>query len=167
MGEHSGEQNPYSPSPSTWCPSLSTLVEHQNSPCPAPPKTHSAQVECSVPANVNGKTQGFPAAGPDVVTQERFVSGAAVVALEVVLGVVGIVVVVVVVAAVVVVETVVVLVPLVGEDTVVVVVVEGTVIAPGQVEGQRDSLPRMWVPFSWVLVEHQAEERRSVEAQEL
>ena len=25
----------------------------------------------------------------------------------------------------------------------------------------------MWVPFSWVLVEHQAEERRSVEAQEL
>ena len=96
-----------------------------------------------MPANVNGKTQGFPAAGPDIVTQERFVSGAAVVALEVVLGVVGIVVVVVVVAAVVVVETVVVLVPLVGEDAVVVVVVEGTVIAPGQVEGQRDSLPRM------------------------
>jgi len=161
MGEHSGEQNPYSPSPSTWCPSLSTLVEHQNSPCPAPPKTHSAQVECSVPANVKGKTQGFPAAGPDIVTQERFVSGAAVVVMEVVLGVVGIVVVVVVVADVVVVETVVVLVPLVGEDAVVVVV------APGQVEGQRDSLPRMWVPFSWVLVEHQAEERRSVEAQEL
>jgi len=160
MGEHSGEQNPYSPSPSTWCPSLSTLVEHQNSPCPAPPNTHSAQVECSVPANVNGKTQGFPAAGPDVVTQERFVSGAAVVRMEVVLGVVGIVVVVVV-KDVVVVETVVVLVPLVGEDAVVVVV------APGQVEGQRDSLPRMWVPFSWVLVEHQAEERRSVEAQEL
>ena len=165
MGEHSGEQNPYSPSPSTWCPSLSTLVEHQNSPCPVPPNTHSAQVECSVPANVNGKTQGFPAAGPDVVTQERFVSGAAVVRMEVVLGVVGIVVVVVV-KDVVVVETVVVLVPLVGEDAVVVVVVEGTV-APGQVEGQRDSLPRMWVPFSWVLVEHQAEERRSVEAQEL
>jgi len=94
------------------------------------------------------------------------VSGAAVVALEVVLGVVGIVVVVVV-KDVVVVETVVVLVPLVGEDAVVVVVVEGTVVAPGQVEGQRDSLPRMWVPFSWVLVEHQAEERRSVEAQEL
>jgi len=162
MGEHSGEQNPYSPSPSTWCPSLSTLVEHQNSPCPAPPNTHSAQVECSVPANVNGKTQGFPAAGPDIVTQERFVSGAAVVALEVVLGVV-----VVVVAAVVVVEIVVVLVSLVEEDAVVVVVVEGTVVAPGQVEGQRDSLPRMWVPFSWVLVEHQAEERRSVEAQEL
>ena len=160
MGEHSGEQNPYSPSPSTWCPSLSTLVEHQNSPCPAPPNTHSAQVECSVPANVNGKTQGFPAAGPDVVTQERFVSGAAVVVMEVVLGVVGIVVVVVV-KDVVVVETVVVLVPLVGEDAVVVVV------APGQVEGQRDSLPRMWVPFSWVLVEHQAEERRLVEAQEL
>ena len=113
-----------------------------------------------MPANVNGKTQGFPAAGPDVVTQERFVSGAAVVALEVMLGVVGIVVVVVV-KDVVVVETVVVLVPLVGEDAVVVVV------APGQVEGQRDSLPRMWVPFSWVLVEHQAEERRSVEAQEL
>ena len=162
MGEHSGEQNPYSPTPSTWCPSLSTLVEHQNSPCPAPPNTHSAQVECSVPANVNGKTQGFPAAGPDIVTQERFVSGAAVVVMEVVLGVV-----VVVVAAVVVVETVVVLVPLVEEDAVVVVVVEGTVIAPGQVEGQRDSLPRMWVPFSWVLVEHQAEERRLVEAQEL
>ena len=160
MGEHSGEQNPYSPSPSTWCPSLSTLVEHQNSPCPAPPNTHSAQVKCSVPANVNGKTQGFPAAGPDIVTQERFVSGAAVVVMEVVLGVVGIVVVVVV-KDVVVVETVVVLVPLVGEDAVVVVV------APGQVEGQRDSLPRMWVPFSWVLVEHQAEERRLVEAQEL
>merc|ERR1712038_1481065 len=119
MGEHSGEQNPYSPSPSTWCPSLSTLVKHQNSPCPVPPNTHSAQVECSVPANVNGKTQGFPAAGPDIVMQERFVSGAAVVALEVVLGVVGIVVVVVVVAAVVVVETVVVLVPLVMEDAVV------------------------------------------------
>jgi len=166
MGEHSGEQNPYSPSPSTWCPSLSTLVEHQNSPCPAPPNTHSAQVECSVPANVNGKTQGFPAAGPDVVTQERFVSGAAVVVMEVVLGVVGIVVVVVV-KDVVVVETVVVLVPLVGEDAVVVVVGEGAVVAPGQVEEQRDSLPRMWVPFSWVLVEHQAEERRSVEAQEL
>ena len=113
-----------------------------------------------MPANVNGKTQGFPAAGPDVVTQERFVSGAAVVRMEVVLGVVGIVVVVVV-KDVVVVETVVVLVPLVGEDAVVVVV------APGQVEGQRDSLPRMWVPFSWVLVEHQAEERRSVDAQEL
>ena len=119
-----------------------------------------------MPANVNGKTQGFPAAGPDVVTQERFVSGAAVVRMEVVLGVVGIVVVVVV-KDVVVVETVVVLVPLVGEDAVVVVVVEGTVIAPGQVEEQRDSLPRMWVPFSWVLVEHQAEERRLVEAQEL
>jgi len=145
---------------------LSTLVEHQNSPCPAPPNTHSAQVECSVPANVKGKTQGFPAAGPDVVTQERFVSGAAVVMMEVVLGVVGIVVVVVV-KDVVVVETVVVLVPLVGEDAVVVVVVEGTVVAPGQVEGQRDSLPRMWVPFPWVLVEHQAEERRLVEAHEL
>ena len=45
-----------------------------------------------MPENVNGKTQGFPAAGPDVVTQERFVSGAAVVRMEVVLGVVGIVV---------------------------------------------------------------------------
>ena len=55
-----------------------------------------------MPANVNGKTQGFPAAGPDIVTQERFVSGAAVVALEVVLGGVGIVVVVVVPAVVVV-----------------------------------------------------------------
>ena len=106
-----------------------------------------------MPCQVNGNTQGFPDAGPDTVLQVRLKSAAAVVVeVEEV--------VVVVVVAVVVVDTVVV----VEVDAVVVVVV---VVAPGQVEGQRDSLPRMWVPFSWVLVEHQAEERRSVEAQEL
>ena len=107
---------------------------------------------------MKGNTQGFPAAGPDTVLQVRLKSAAAVVVeVEEV--------VVVVVVAVVVVDTVVV----VEVDAVVVVdvVVVVVVVAPGQVEGQRDSLPRMWVPFSWVLVEHQAEERRSVEAQEL
>ena len=76
----------------------------------------------------------------------------------------------VVVDAVVVVETVVVVmvVVLVVVDAVVVVnVAEVVVVAPGHVEEQTDSVPRIWVPFSWVLVEHQAEERRSVEAQEL
>jgi len=73
---------------------------------------------------------------------------------------------VVVLTVVVVVETVVVV--LVVVDAVVVVnVAEVVVVAPGHVEEQTDSLPRIWVPFSWVLVEHQAEERRSVEAQEL
>ena len=105
-----------------------------------------------MPCQVNGNTQGFPDAGPDTVLQVRLKSAAAVVVeVEEV--------VVVVVVAVVVVDTVVV----VEVDAVVVV----DVVAPGQVEGQRDSLPRMWVPFSWVLVEHQAEERRLVEAQEL
>jgi len=75
----------------------------------------------------------------------------------------------VVVLAVVVVETVVVvvLVELVVVDVVVVNIAEVVVVAPGHVEEQTDSVPRIWVPFSWVLVEHQAEERRSVEAQEL
>ena len=63
------------------------------------------------------------------------------------------------------VDVVVVVVLVVG--AVVVVDVAPVVVAPGHVDGQTDSLPRMWVPFSWVLVEHQAEERRSVEAQEL
>jgi len=63
------------------------------------------------------------------------------------------------------VDVVVVVVLVVG--AVVVVDVARVVVAPGHVDGQTDSLPRMWVPFSWVLVEHQAEERRSVEAQEL
>jgi len=158
IGEHSGEQNPYSPSPSTWFPSESTFVEHQNSPCVTPPNSHSAHDKCSVPANAKGKTQGFPAAGPDVVVQERFMSAAAVVVDTVVT------------LTVVVVETVdVVVVVVLVVDAVVVanVAAEIVVVAPGHVEGQTDSLPRMWVPFSWVLVEHQAEERRSVEAQEL
>merc|ERR1711910_253202 len=50
---------------------------------------------------------------------------------------------------------------------VVVVVVVVVAVAPGQLEEQTDSLPRIWVPFSWVLVLHQAEERRSVAAQEV
>ena len=68
-----------------------------------------------------------------------------------------------------VVETVVVVVVVVlVVDTVVVVnVPEIVVVAPGQVDEQTDSLPRIWVPFSWVLVLHQAEERRSVAAQEV
>ena len=81
-------------------------------------------------------------------------------------------------AVVVEVEAVVVVVVVVVEvDTVVVVEVETVVVvevvvvvvvvAPGQVDEQTDSLPRMWVPFSWVLVLHHGEERRSVEAQEL
>ena len=80
-------------------------------------------------------------------------------------------------AAAVVVDAVVVLTVVVVVETVVVVVVvvlvvlvnvaEVVVVAPGHVEEQTDSVPRTWVPFSWVLVEHQAEERRSVEAQEL
>ena len=101
-----------------------------------------------MPCQVKGNTQGFPAAGPDTVLQVRLKSAAAVV-VEV--------------------EAVVVVVVVVVEvDTVeVVVVVVVVVVAPGQVDEQTDSLPRMWVPFSWVLVLHHGEERRSVEAQEL
>jgi hypothetical protein len=106
---------------------------------------------------VKGNTQGFPAAGPDTVLQVRLKSAAAVV-VEVE-AVVVVVVVEVDTVVVVEVETVVVV-----EVVVVVVVV---VVAPGQVDEQTDSLPRMWVPFSWVLVLHHGEERRSVEAQEL
>ena len=125
------------------------MVEHQSFPWSSPSLVHEVKV---LPCQVNGNTQGFPDAGPDTVLQVRLKSAAAVVVeVEEV--------VVVVVVAVVVVDTVVV----VEVDAVVVV----DVVAPGQVEGQRDSLPRMWVPFSWVLVEHQAEERRLVEAQEL
>merc|ERR1711963_5879 len=106
------------------------MVEHQSLPWSSPSLVHEVKV---LPCQVNGNTQGFPDAGPDTVLQVRLKSAAAdVVEVEEV--------VVVVVVAVVVVDTVVV------------------VVAPGQVEGQRDSLPRMWVPFSWVLVEHQAEE---------
>ena len=97
---------------------------------------------------MNGKTQGFPAAGPDVVVQERFMSAAAVVVPTVV------------VLAVVVVDIVV-------DAVVEVSVAEVVVEAPGQVEEHTDSEPRIWVPFSWVLVLHQGDERRSVEAQEL
>ena len=131
------------------------MVEHQSLPWSSPSLVHEVKV---LPCQVNGNTQGFPDAGPDTVLQVRLKSAAAVVVeVEEV--------VVVVVVAVVVVDTVVV----VEVDAVVLVdvVVVVVVVAPGQVEGQRDSLPRMWVPFSWVLVEHQAEERRSVEAQEL
>ena len=124
------------------------MVEHQSLPWSSPSLVHEVKV---LPCQVNGNTQGFPDAGPDTVVQVRLKSAAAVVVeVEEVVVVVDTVVVVEVDAVVVV-------------DVVVVVVV----VAPGQVEGQRDSLPRMWVPFSWVLVEHQAEERRSVEAQEL
>ena len=131
------------------------MVEHQSLPWSSPSLVQELKV---LPCQVKGNTQGFPAAGPDTVLQVRLKSAAAVVVeVEEV--------VVVVVVAVVVVDTVVV----VEVDAVVVVdvVVVVVVVAPGQVEGQRDSLPRMWVPFSWVLVEHQAEERRLVEAQEL
>jgi len=114
-----------------------------------------------VPAKVKGKTQGFPAAGPDVVVQERLMSAAAVVVDAVVVLTVVVVETVVVVVVVVVVVLVVIGVVVVGNAAVVVAV------APGQVEGQTDSVPRIWVPFSCVLVEHQAEERRSVEAQEV
>merc|ERR1712004_218519 len=113
------------------------MVEHQSLPWSSPSLVHEVKV---LPCQVNGNTQGFPDAEPDTVVQVRLKSAAAVV-VEVKEVVDAVVVV----------------------DVVVVVVV----VAPGQVEGQRDSLPRMWVPFSWVLVEHQAEERRSVEAQEL
>jgi len=111
-----------------------------------------------VPAKVKGKTQGFPAAGPDVVVQERLMSAAAVVVDAVV------------VLTVVVVETVVVVVVVVLVVVAAVVVGNAAVVVavtPGQVEEQTDSVPRIWVPFSCVLVEHQAEERRSVEAQEV
>ena len=87
-----------------------------------------------------------------MVVQERLMSAAAVVLDAVV-----------VLTVVVVVETVVVVVVVV----LIVVVNVAEVVAPGHVEEQTDSVPRIWVPFSWVLVEHQAEERRSVEAQEL
>jgi len=75
---------------------------------------------------------------------------------------------VVVVETLVVVVVVVLVVDVVVVDAVVVVnVPEVVVVAPGQVEEQTDSVPRIWVPFSWVLVLHQAEERRSVAAQEV
>ena len=74
-------------------------------------------------------------------------------------------------AAAVVVPTVVVLavvvVDIVVDAVVEVSVAEVVVEAPGQVEEHTDSEPRIWVPFSWVLVLHQGEERRSAEAQEL
>ena len=74
-------------------------------------------------------------------------------------------------AAAVVVPTVVVLavvvVDIVVDAVVEVSVAEVVVEAPGQVEEHTDSEPRIWVPFSWVLVLHHGEERRSVEAQEL
>merc|ERR1712228_1056318 len=126
------------------------MVEHQSLPWSSPSLVQELKV---LPCQEKGNTQGFPAAGPDTVLQVRLKSAAAVV-VEV-----EAVVVVVVVVVVVEVETVVVV------DVVVVVVV--VVVAPGQVDEQTDSLPRMWVPFSWVLVLHHGEERRSVEAQEL
>ena len=110
---------------------------------------------CLLPAKVNGKTQGFPAAGPDVVVQERFMSAAAVVVPTVV------------VLAVVVVDIVLVVGLVVVDAVVEVSVAEVVVEAPGQVEEHTDSEPRIWVPFSLVLVLHQGDERRSVEAQEL
>merc|ERR550525_1717334 len=130
------------------------MVEHQSLPWSSPSLVQELKV---LPCQVKGNTQGFPAAGPDTVLQVRLKSAAAVV-VEVE-AVVVVVVVVVDTVVVVEVETVVVV-----EVVVVVVVV---VVAPGQVDEQTDSLPRMWVPFSWVLVLHHGEERRSVEAQEL
>ena len=126
-------------------PAWSTMVEHQSLPWSSPSLVQELKV---LPCQVKGNTQGFPAAGPDTVLQVRLKSAAAVV-VEV--------------------EAVVVVVVVVVEvDTVeVVVVVVVVVVAPGQVDEQTDSLPRMWVPFSWVLVLHHGEERRSVEAQEL
>ena len=73
----------------------------------------------------------------------------------------------VVVLAVVVVDIVVVVGLVVVDAVVEVSVAEVVVEAPGQVEEHTDSEPRIWVPFSWVLVLHQGDERRSVEAQEL
>merc|ERR1712076_247735 len=116
------------------------MVEHQSLPWSSPSLVQELKV---LPCQVKGNTQGFPAAGPDTVLQVRLKSAAAVV-VEV--------------------EAVVVVVVVVVEVVVVVVVV---VVAPGQVDEQTDSLPRMWVPFSWVLVLHHGEERRSVEAHEL
>ena len=130
------------------------MVEHQSLPWSSPSLVQELKV---LPCQVKGNTQGFPAAGPDTVLQVRLKSAAAVV-VEVE-AVVVVVVVEVDTVVVVEVETVVVV-----EVVVVVVVV---VVAPGQVDEQTDSLPRMWVPFSWVLVLHHGEERRSVEAQEL
>jgi len=138
-----------------WLPAWSTMVEHQSLPWSSPSLVQELKV---FPCQVKGKTQGFPAAGPDTVLQVRLKSAAAVVVVAVV---------VVVVVAVVVVDTVVVVeveAVVVVEVVVVVVVVA---VAPGQVEEQTDSVPRIWVPFSWVLVLHQAEERRSVAAQEV
>jgi len=132
------------------------MVEHQSLPWSSPSLVQELKV---FPCQVKGNTQGFPAEGPDTVLHVRLKSAAAVV-VEVV-AVVVVVVVVVVVDTVVVVEVEAVV---VVEVVVVVVVVAE---APGHVEEQTDSVPRIWVPFSWVLVEHQAEERRSVEAQEL
>merc|ERR1711971_320172 len=122
------------------------MVEHQSLPWSSPSLVQELKV---FPCQVKGNTQGFPAEGPDTVLQVRLKSAAAVVVVTVVV----VVVVVVVVGAVVVV------------DVVVVVVV--VAVAPGQLEEQTDSVPRIWVPFSCVLVEHQAEERRTVEAQEV
>jgi len=127
------------------------MVEHQSLPWSSPSLVQELKV---FPCQVKGNTQGFPAEGPDTVLQVRLKSAAAVV-------VVTVVVVVVVVDTVVVVEVEAVVVV----DVVVVVVV--VAVAPGQLEEQTDSVPRIWVPFSCVLVEHQAEERRSVEAQEV
>jgi len=135
-------------------PAWSTMVEHQSLPWSSPSLVQELKV---FPCQVKGNTQGFPAEGPDTVLQVRLKSAAAVVVVTVVV----VVVVVVVVDTVVVVDVDAVVVV----DVVVVVVV--VAVAPGQLEEHTDSVPRIWVPFSWVLVEHQAEERRSVEAQEV
>merc|ERR1711902_485913 len=114
------------------------MVEHQSLPWSSPSLVQELKV---FPCQVKGNTQSFPAEGPDTVLQVRLKSAAAVV------------------------DEVVDVEPVVVVEVVVVVVV--VAVAPGQVEEQTDSVPRIWVPFSWVLVEHQAEERRSVEAQEV
>ena len=121
-----------------WLPAWSTMVEHQSLPWSSPSLVQELKV---FPCQVKGKTQGFPAAGPDTVLQVRLKSAAAVV-VEVVAVVVVVVVAVVVVDTVVVVEVEAVV---VVEVVVVVVVVA---LAPGQVEEQTDSVPRIWVPFS-------------------
>jgi len=111
-------------------PAWSTMVEHQSLPWSSPSLVQELKV---LPCQVKGNTQGFPAAGPDTVLQVRLKSAAAVV-VEVE-AVVVVVVVEVDTVVVVEVETVVVV-----EVVVVVVVV---VVAPGQVDEQTDSLPRM------------------------
>merc|ERR1712130_252752 len=118
---------------------VACLVDHCGAPELAWSSPSLVQELKVFPCQVKGNTQGFPAEGPDTVLQVRLKSAAAVVVVTVVVVVVV--------------------------DVVVVVVV--VAVAPGQLEEQTDSVPRIWVPFSCVLVEHQAEERRSVEAQEV